>query len=170
LWIQNRTAKPHSQEWLCHSRRTATEKARKMGVFSCLTGAVQYTNMNSGSYMKRAFLIGFLLWMVGTILLRFGGRGILRAGRPVHTVVLYLVSFLLMAVIIPGICRRLKFTGDSRFQGAALLILPTLLLDPFSSAFFATVFPNLDPAGAGVFGGWILICCAGAVVGVWLSK
>jgi len=135
-----------------------------------LTGSAQYMNMDSGPYMKRPLLIGFLLWMAGTILLRFAGHGFLRPGRPLHTIIFYLVSFLLMAVLIPGICRRLKFTGDSRFQGVALLLLPTLLLDPFTSAFFANVFPNLDPAAAGVFGGWILICCAGAVAGVCVSE
>jgi hypothetical protein len=27
------------------------------------------------------------------------------------------------------------------------------------------VFPNMAPSVAGVFGGWMLWCCAGAVVG-----
>ncbi len=46
--------------------------------------------------------------------------------------------------------------------------LPTLLLDPFSSAFFPAVFPNMAPEVAGVFGGWMLWCCAGALVGVMI--
>jgi hypothetical protein len=49
-------------------------------------------------------------------------------------------------------------------------MLPTLLLDPFSCAFFHTVFPNLDPGAAGAFGGWMLIFCAGAVAGVWVKR
>jgi hypothetical protein len=83
--------------------------------------------------------------------------------------ILYLVSFVAMGLLIPRICRRLGLEKDSRLKGATLLILPTLILDPFSCAFFATVFPNLDPGAAGVFGGWILICCAGAVAGVWVK-
>jgi hypothetical protein len=47
------------------------------------------------------------------------------------------------------------------------LILPTLILDPFSCAFFTTMFPNLDPGAAGAFGGWVLISCGGGVAGVW---
>ena len=42
-------------------------------------------------------------------------------------------------------------------------MLPTLILDPFSCAFFPSVFPNMDPAAAGIFGGLMLICCGGAV-------
>jgi hypothetical protein len=48
-------------------------------------------------------------------------------------------------------------------------MLPTLLLDPFSCAFFTVIFPNVEPGAAGVLGGWMLIFCAGAVVGVWLK-
>jgi hypothetical protein len=55
-------------------------------------------------------------------------------------------------------------------EAATILILPTLLLDPLSSAFFATVFPAADPRGGGVFGGWMLACCGGAIVGVWLDR
>jgi len=48
-------------------------------------------------------------------------------------------------------------------------IQPTLLLDPFSSAFFPIVFPNIAPEMAGVFGGWMLLCCAAALVGVTIQ-
>jgi hypothetical protein len=50
-------------------------------------------------------------------------------------------------------------------NGAFFVMLPTLLLDPFSSAFFPAVFPNIAPEMAGVFGGWMLCSCAGALLG-----
>ena len=50
--------------------------------------------------------------------------------------------------------------------GGISLALPTLLFDPFSSAFFSAIFPNIAPEMAGVFGGWMLVCCAGALLGV----
>jgi hypothetical protein len=77
------------------------------------------------------------------------------------------MSFVLMALLVPRICRRLGFQRDLWPKAATLLILPTLVLDPFSCAFFTTMFPNLDPASAGAFGGWMLICCGGGIVGVW---
>jgi len=40
------------------------------------------------------------------------------------------------------------------------------VLDTFSAAFFATVYPNIPPEAAGLFGGWILCCCGGALLGV----
>jgi hypothetical protein len=115
----------------------------------------------------RTLIAGTLIWAGGTIGVRFSGHALLQPGHTAQTVGLYLVSFLLMAVLVPRICRRLGFERDVWPKAATLLILPTLVLDPFSCAFFTTMFPNLDPAAAGAFGGWMLICCGGGVAGVW---
>jgi uncharacterized protein DUF5367 len=132
-----------------------------------LTYFPEYMNMNSGSYMTRSFQLGFLLWTLGTIGIRLTGHRILHPNQPLQTMLLYLISFVLMAVVARRICSRLRLEKDSWPRAASLLILPTLTLDPFTCAFFPTVFPNIDPAAAGIFGGWMLICCAGAVAGVW---
>jgi len=116
--------------------------------------------------MRRVFAIGLLFWAAGTFLIRFGGRGLLRPGQALSTLALYAASFVLMGVLIPRICRRLKLEPNAWFEATALLCLPTLVLDPFSALFFPRVFPNLDPAAAGAFGGWMLVCCGGAFAGV----
>jgi Kef-type K+ transport system membrane component KefB len=115
----------------------------------------------------RTLIAGFLIWAGGTGIVRLTGRRLLQPGHPAQTVGLYLVSFALMAFLVPRICHRLGFARDLWPKAATLLILPTLILDPFSCAFFTTIFPNLDPGAAGVFGGWMLICCGGGVAGVW---
>jgi len=120
--------------------------------------------------MKRAFLTGMLLWVVGTVTIRIMGGRTLQTHHITRIVILYAISFVLMAFVVPRICRRLNVEKDRWFEAATLLILPTLLLDPFSCAFFPAVFPNIDPAAAGLFGGWMLICCAGGVAGVWVRR
>jgi hypothetical protein len=115
----------------------------------------------------RALLTGILIWVVGTAAIRLAGHRLLRPGHTAQIVGLYVISFVLMALLVPRICRRIGFEPDLWPKAATLLILPTLVLDPFSCAFFTSVFPNVDPAAAGAFGGWMLICCGGAVAGVW---
>jgi len=124
-------------------------------------------NMNS-SLLKRILLLGVLLWLLGTIAIRLFGHRLLHTNQPVQTVILYVLSFVLMALLIRRIFHRL--VRDMWPAATTLLMLPTLVLDPFSCAFFPVVFPNVDPAAAGVFGGWMLIFCAGAVVGVWVKR
>lgn len=120
--------------------------------------------------MRWALLLGLLIWGGGTIAIRLAGHHFLLAGRTGLTLLLYAASFVLMALAVPWICRRLGLDGEASFRGATLLMLPTLVVDPFSCLFFSAVFPNLDPAVAGVFGGWMLICCGGAAAGVWVKS
>jgi Kef-type K+ transport system membrane component KefB len=115
----------------------------------------------------RTLLTGILIWTGGTVGVRFSGHRLLQPGHAAQTVGLYFISFVLMAFLVPRICRRIGFARDLWPAAATLLILPTLVLDPFSCAFFTIIFPNLDPAAAGAFGGWMLICCGGGVAGVW---
>jgi hypothetical protein len=116
----------------------------------------------------RTLLVGILLWMAGTVAIRLAGQRLLHRDRPISTLILYAASFLLMALLTRRIFRRLGLEEVSWPGIASLLILPTLILDPVSCAFFSHVFPNVDPGAAGVFGGWMLICCAGAVAGAWV--
>jgi hypothetical protein len=98
-----------------------------------------------------------VIWAGATLVLRLAGQYILRPGDTGGTLVLFAISFPAMAFLARRLC-----AGPA---GAVALALPTLLLDPFSSAFFPMVFPNMSPQVAGVFGGWMLWCCAGALIG-----
>ena len=118
---------------------------------------------------QRALFMGLLLWAAGTAGIRLAGHRLLQPQNASQTLILYLASFVLMGLLVRRICKRLGMEKDSWLKAASLLMLPTLILDPFSCAFFTTVFPNLDPGAAGTFGGWMLICCGGAVAGVWVK-
>jgi Family of unknown function (DUF5367) len=114
----------------------------------------------------RLFLYGFAIWAAGTIVLRLAGQWILRPGQGLGIVILFIASFPLMGVIVRRLCQGVHLPPERWLSGAVSVALPTLLIDPFSSAFFPVVFPNMSPEMAGVFGGWMLWCCAGALVGV----
>jgi len=123
--------------------------------------------MNSYSDMiPRLILSGSLIWLGATLFLRFRGEYLLRPDDPFRTLILFAVSFPAMALLARRLCTKSGLEPEQWAIGAVSLALPTLLLDPFSSAFFPVVFPNMDPRAAGVFGGWMLWCCAGALAGV----
>jgi hypothetical protein len=113
----------------------------------------------------RLFLAGLLIWLVATVVLRVAGQYVLRPGNWVGILTKFAISFPLMAGIVRRLCRRFRLPQQEWLMGAVSIALPTLLLDPFSSAFFPVVFPNMAPEVAGVFGGWMLFCCAGALTG-----
>jgi hypothetical protein len=114
----------------------------------------------------RLLRTGFIIWLGATLALRLAGQHLLRPGDWKGTVVLLVVTFPVMAWLVRRLCAKVGLPQAEWVRGAISLLLPTLLLDPFSSAFFPIVFPNMSPQVAGVFGGWMLWCCAGALVGV----
>jgi Family of unknown function (DUF5367) len=110
--------------------------------------------------------IGFALWFAATIVLRVGGSVVVPGRSPSAWLFLYAVSAIAMALVSRALCDWRRVPPADRAAAVTALILPTLILDPFSALFYSHVFPNLDPASAGAFGGWMLACCAGAVLGV----
>ena len=118
----------------------------------------------------RLVLCGLGIWAIGTLVLRVAGQHLLRPDNLAGTLILFAVSFPLMAVMVRRICIRFRLPEEQWLKAGFLIALPTLLLDPFSSAFFPVVFPNMAPAVAGVFGGWMLWCCAGALVGASIPE
>jgi hypothetical protein len=103
------------------------------------------------------FLCGFGIWLSATIALRVAGQRLLHPGDWIATLILFAVSFPLMGWVVRRLCRRFQLPREAWLGGALSVALPTLLLDPFSSAFFPVVFPNMAPevreyAGAGCCG------------------
>jgi hypothetical protein len=113
----------------------------------------------------RLFLYGLGIWLGATIGLRLAGQYMLRPSDWEGTLILFAVSFPLMAWLVRHLCGRFHLPPEQWSAGAISIAMPTLLLDPFSSAFFPVVFPNMAPDVAGAFGGWMLWCCAGALIG-----
>jgi hypothetical protein len=116
--------------------------------------------------------MGGVLWAAGTLLVRLAGHRLLDPGfGGFRTALTYAASFGAMYLLVPHLCARAGLGNRQEwFKAAALLMLPTLTLDAVSCVLFAQVFPNVDAAAAGAFGGWMMICCAGAIFGVWTKQ
>ena len=120
--------------------------------------------------MRRCFLTGFVIWLVATIVLRFAGQYILFPASLVAIAVLLLASFPLMALVARRVCSDAGIPREDWPEAGIYLVMPTLVLDTFSTVFFPIVFPNVAPQAAGLFGGWMLCSCAGALLGVNLAR
>jgi len=110
------------------------------------------------------------IWIAGTVALRVAGNNFLHPGDGFRIFLLFAISFPLTAWLVRRLCTRFVMRREDWPAGAVSVLLPTLLLDPFSSAFFPVVFPNIAPEAAGLFGGWMLWCCAGALLGVTIGS
>src|SRR5712671_2382176 len=98
----------------------------------------------------RLLLCGFGIWIASTIALRLMGQHLLHPGDWKGTLILFAVSFPLMAWIVRRLCRRFQRQQEQWLAGAVSVSLPTLVLGSFSSAFFPILFPNMALEVAGV--------------------
>jgi len=131
-------------------------------------GGAKYEDEFMFNINGRLLLWGFGLWLAGTIALRVGGQHLLRPGHWTETFLLFALSFPVLAWVVRQQCRAARLPEEQWPAGAVSVVLPTVLLDPFSCVFFSRVFPNIPPEAAGLFGGWMLWCCAGALLGTAL--
>ena len=120
--------------------------------------------------VRRVFATGLALWLVGTVVLRFAGHVFLPAHSAAAWVTLYVLSALAITVVSRRVYQWAGIPAGEWLSAASVLILPTLVLDAFTSLFFVRVFPQLDPGVSGAFAGWMLICCAGAVLGARVRR
>ena len=118
----------------------------------------------------RLFVYGLAIWLAATAALRITGQHLLHPGNWAGTVALFAVTFPLIALLVRRLCASIHLRREDWPAGAISILLPTLILDPFSSAFFPVVFPNIAPQAGGLFGGWMICCCAGALVGVMIRR
>ncbi len=118
--------------------------------------------------MRRGLTIGFVIWLAATVVLRFAGQYLLHPENLAAIVVLLAASFPLMGFVARRIC--LDVPREQWPVAGIGLVMPTLVLDSFSTVFFPLVYPNIPQQAAGLFGGWMLCCCAGALFGVSFAR
>ncbi len=107
--------------------------------------------------MRRMVILGLVIWALATIALRLGGQYVFRDTGTAAAVRLLLISLVLMIVVALLVLRRTRGAGE-RALAAIALTAPGMLLDTVSAIWFSSVFPNIRPDAAGLFGGWLLFC------------
>lgn len=110
----------------------------------------------------RAMGLGFLLWLANAALFRFAGQTFFQASlAPPYA--LFGVA-IVVGVVLTFIGVRLvgAARGDEG-EAAVALAFPSLLLNAMLTHEFAMVFPNLDAALDGVYGGLAMIYAAAMV-------
>lgn len=107
--------------------------------------------------MKAMVFWGFLIWASATVALRLFGQVVFRSIGSGTAVALLLVSLPIMVLVAFVLLRRFR-TTERRAVGAIALVAPGMLLDAVGAIWFSTVFPNIRPDAAGLFGGWLLFC------------
>jgi hypothetical protein len=104
----------------------------------------------------RATSLGFVLWLIITLVTRFYGQEFFHPGET-GIYILLIASPIVMGVLTVIGLRLLGEANIDRAEAAVALALPGMALDIYALNAFGNVFPNLDASLDGAFGAIKLI-------------
>ena len=114
--------------------------------------------------MKRIFFAGVAIWLLATIALRLGGQRLFGTDTTSMKIVLLAVSAPLMFALPRRLFKVFSIAPADCAVGGIVLVAPGMFFDAISAMWFTSVFPNIRPDAAGLFGGWLLFCNIVALV------
>jgi hypothetical protein len=103
--------------------------------------------------------LGFLLWLVNAAIFRFAGQMFFYPGMAT-TYGAAAVTILAGVIITFILLRVLKEAPGDEGEAALSVAFPSLLLNALLTYNFAEIFPNLDAALDGVYGGLAMLYAA----------
>jgi Family of unknown function (DUF5367) len=114
------------------------------------------------SKISRWFGVGFVVWALATIGFRLIGQWFFAPDAALIS-----VAFALFFTPITAWCVRAYITSQSlsQYEGvtfAVCIAAPGMLMDTFTVGFFSSVYPNMNPSVAYIFGAhllWIYCVC-----------
>lgn len=122
----------------------------------------------SSTHSASTFLaIGFVIWLLATLMVRMAGQWLFVPGNWVLVVVLNLITFAAMLGLAQAIYRRFGVESEQRSQVAVWLALPGLLLDGLLSLFMGVAFPNIALEAQHLFAGWLLLAYGAVFLSTW---
>ncbi len=111
---------------------------------------------SGGSRISGWFSAGIAVWALATIGFRLIGHWFFAPDAALIS-----VAFALFFTPITAWCIRAYITAQnlSRYEGvtfAVCIVAPGMLMDTFTVGFFGSVFPNMNPSVAYIFGAHLL--------------
>ena len=118
---------------------------------------------------RKLFLaIGFLIWLLATIVFRAAGQVFFLVDEPAALMLLWLLTLAAMLGLALLLFRWQGLGRAQRFEAAVLLVISGMILDAFITQGFASFFPNMAATAAGSFGAWLLLAYASVLLAALL--
>jgi len=108
------------------------------------------------NYKAFSLLVGFLVWLIATILFRTVGQYFFLTDNLIIMIGLYIAVIPALGGLAIWIFRKYKLNNQESIVSAVHLVLPGMLIDAFCIQFFKHIFPNLPENAASSFGAWLM--------------
>lgn len=120
--------------------------------------------------MNRLFFagFGFGVWALATLVFRLAGHLFFLDDNVAVLALIWLGTVIGLIGLSLFVFRWRGLTNPQRFEAAALMVLPGMILDGFVTEIFTTVFPNMPATSDSSFAAWLLIAYASVLIAAFL--
>ncbi|WP_347068745.1 DUF5367 family protein [Flavobacterium sp. WV_118_3] len=112
------------------------------------------------NYPLLSFIVGFLVWLVATILFRIAGQHFFMVDNALVMIILYIILIPALGFVATTVFNKFKLDHLESIKSAALMVLPGMLLDTVCIQFFESFFPNMPEIYSKTFASWLMFAYA----------
>jgi hypothetical protein len=124
---------------------------------------------HQAQYPLISFIVGFLVWLVATVLFRVAGHYFFMVNNALVMVGLYIILIPALGFISTSVFNKCKLDHLESIKSAAIMVLPGMILDTVCIQFFEKVFPNIPEMHSKTFASWLMFAYA-IVLGFGLMR
>lgn len=121
-------------------------------------------------YLFISFIVGFLVWLIATVLFRVAGHYFFKVDNVWVMIALYLLLIPALGFMANTVFNKFKLNRLESVQSAVIMGLPGMLLDTYCIQFFEKVFPNMPEIYSKTFGSWLMFAYAIVLISGLLRK
>lgn len=107
-------------------------------------------------YKKLSLIIGFSVWLFGTLLFSFWGDRFFLTDNRLIMALLYIGVIPFLYLIISGVAVKYRLTNDEILESTILMAVPALILDTFVFKYYQLFFPKLEPIDASALSSFVI--------------
>ncbi|WP_300489149.1 DUF5367 domain-containing protein [Flavobacterium sp.] len=122
------------------------------------------------NYPLISFIVGFLVWLLATLLFRIAGQHFFIVDNPLVLITLYIILIPALGFISTAVFTKCKLDNLESIKSAAIMVLPGMLLDTVCIQFFEKLFPNMPEIYSKTFASWLMFAYAIVLISGLLRK
>ena len=112
------------------------------------------------NYPLISFIVGFLVWLVATLLFRIAGQHFFIVDNTLIMIMLYIILIPALGFVATKVFNTCKLNQLESIKSAAIMVLPGMLLDTVCIQFFESFFPNMPEIYSKTFASWLMFAYA----------
>ena len=122
------------------------------------------------NYLLVSFIVGFLVWLLATILFKIAGHYFFLVDNVLVLLILYFILIPALGFISTSVFNKFNLNNLESVKSAVVMVLPGMLLDTLCIQFFEKIFLNMPEIYSKTFASWLMFAYSIVLISGLLRK